>query len=206
MAATQSQTLEPEIPYTVEPHPVTGVYSGKLGMWMFIASEVMLFGGLFSAYVMLRVGAAEWNTEALHHSVYLALVNTVILITSSVSVVMAWANSKMGDLGKSRMWMLATIVLACTFMVIKFFEYSGHIQAGEVPSHSNLFAIYYTITGLHGLHIVGGVVVALYLAFPGSKLFHQNQAWYTNRLETFGLYWHLVDLVWIFLFPTLYLL
>ncbi len=205
MSAT-AETLEPEIPYTVEPHPVTGVYNGKLGMWTFLASEVMLFGGLFSAYVLLRVGAAEWDVTPLHASVLFAAVNTAVLIFSSVAVVMAWAHSKMGEKGKARMWLLITIACAAVFMVIKFFEYSHHIAVGEVPSHSNVFAVYYTVTGLHGLHVLGGIVVAAYLAGPGAKLFDRNQAWYTNRLECFGLYWHFVDLVWIFLFPSLYLL
>ena len=175
-------------------------------MWTFLASEVMLFGGLFSAYVLLRVGAAEWDVTPLHASVLFAAVNTAVLIFSSVAVVMAWAHSKMGEKGKARMWLLITIACAAVFMVIKFFEYSHHIAVGEVPSHSNVFAVYYTVTGLHGLHVLGGIVVAAYLAGPGAKLFDRNQAWYTNRLECFGLYWHFVDLVWIFLFPSLYLL
>ena len=81
-----------------------------------------------------------------------------------------------------------------------------HLHAGETPSHSTFLAIYYTLTGLHGLHIVGGMIVMAYFLGPGAKLWKKNPTWFTNRVENSGLFWHFVDLVWIFLFPTLYLL
>jgi cytochrome c oxidase subunit 3 len=193
-----------EIPYTVEHRPDTGLPNGKLGIWLFLASEVMLFGALFSTYILLRVGAIEWPHGEL--SVKLGAINTVILICSSVTMVVAWAKLKLNDFAKGRLYVLVTVVLAAVFLVNKYFEYSEHLGKGEGPWHSTFFAIYYTLTGLHGLHIVGGIVVMLYLAGPGARLWKRNPEQFANRVEYTGLYWHFVDLVWIFLFPVLYLL
>ncbi len=193
-----------EIPYTVEQRPDTGLANGKLGIWLFLASEVMLFGALFSTYILLRVGALEWPHGEL--SVRLGAINTVILICSSVTMVVAWAKLKLNDFAKGRLYVLVTVVLAAVFLVNKYFEYAEHLGKGEGPWHSTFFAIYFTLTGLHGLHIVGGIVVMLYLAGPGAGLWKKNPEQYANRVEYTGLYWHFVDLVWIFLFPVLYLL
>ena len=193
-----------EIPYTVEPRPDSGLANGKLGIWLFLASEVMLFGALFSTYILLRVGAIEWPHGEL--SVLLGAINTFILIASSVTMVLAWANLKLDNFNKGRLFLIITIVLAAVFLVNKYFEYSEHFAKGEGPWHSTFFAIYFTLTGLHGLHILGGIVVMGYLAGPGAKLWKRNPDQYANRVEYTGLYWHFVDLVWIFLFPVLYLL
>ena len=193
-----------EIPYTVEPRPDSGLANGKLGIWLFLASEVMLFGALFSTYILLRVGAVEWPHGEL--SVKLGAINTVILICSSVKMVMAWASLKLNNFAKGRLYLLITIVLAAVFLVNKYFEYADHLGRGEGPWHSTFLAIYFTLTGLHGLHIIGGIVVMLYLLGPGARLWKTNQEQYVNRIEYTGLYWHFVDLVWIFLFPVLYLL
>jgi heme/copper-type cytochrome/quinol oxidase subunit 3 len=193
-----------EIPYTVEPRPDSGLANGKLGIWLFLASEVMLFGALFSTYILLRVGAIEWPHGEL--SVLLGAINTFILIASSVTMVLAWANLKLDDFKKGRLFLIITIILAAVFLVNKYFEYSEHFAKGEGPWHSTFFAIYFTLTGLHGLHIIGGIVVMGYLAGPGAKLWKRNPDQYANRVEYTGLYWHFVDLVWIFLFPVLYLL
>lgn len=201
------------LPYTVEPHPVTGVYSGKLGTWLFLASEVMLFGALFSAYILLRVGAPEtgraaWPTaEEAGLSWKIGGFNTLILIISSVTMVMAWVSLKMGNFGKARMFLAITVALALTFLVLKFtLEYVPKIQHGHGPDHSVFFGLYFTMTGLHALHIIGGIIVMLYFMFPGAGLWKTNPEYYTNRIECTGLYWHFVDLVWIFLFPVLYLM
>jgi len=193
-----------EIPYTVEPRPDSGLANGKLGIWLFLASEVMLFGALFSTYILLRVGAPEWPHGELN--IKLGAINTVILICSSVTMVMAWASLKMNEFGKHRMYLIATVLLSLAFLVNKYFEYAAHWRAGELPDKSTFLAIYFTLTGLHGLHILGGVVVMLYLLGPGAGLYKRSPAQFTNRVEITGLYWHFVDLVWIFLFPVLYLL
>src|SRR5947207_4711979 len=192
------------IPYTVEARPDTGLPNGKLGIWLFLASEVMLFGALFSTYILLRVGAIEWPHGEL--SVLLGAINTFILIASSVTMVLAWANLKLDDFKWGRIWLIVTMVLAAIFLVNKYFEYAEHFAKGEGPWHSTFFAIYFTLTGLHGLHIVGGMVVMAYFLGPGAKLWKKNPDQFANRIEATGLYWHFVDLVWIFLFPVLYLL
>jgi heme/copper-type cytochrome/quinol oxidase subunit 3 len=192
------------IPYTVELRPDTGLANGKLGIWLFLASEVMLFGALFSTYIILRVGSVEWPQGEL--SVWLGAVNTVILISSSVTMVLAWASLKLKDWAKHRLYLISTFVLAGVFLVNKYFEYAEHLHAGELPSVSTFLAIYYTLTGLHGLHILGGMVVMAYLLGPGARLWKTSPDQFVNRIEYTGLYWHFVDLVWIFLFPVLYLL
>ena len=192
------------IPYTVEARPDTGLTNGKLGIWLFLASEVMLFGALFSSYILLRVGAPEWPHGEL--SIPLGAINTVILISSSVTMVMSWASLKMHDFGKSRLYLLVTFLLAGVFLVNKYFEYASHFNRGELPSHSTFLAIYFTLTGLHGLHIIGGMVVMAYLLGPGAKMYKERPDQFIGRIEYTGLYWHFVDLVWIFLFPVLYLL
>lgn len=192
------------IPYTVEERPDTGLANGKLGIWLFLASEVMLFGALFSTYIILRVGATDWPHGELN--IPLGAINTVILICSSVTMVMAWASLKMHQWGRHRMFLLITVVLALVFLINKYFEYAAHFASGEGPWHNTFLAVYFTMTGLHGLHIIGGVIVMLYFLGPGAKLYQKNPDQFTNRIEYTGLYWHFVDLVWIFLFPVLYLL
>jgi heme/copper-type cytochrome/quinol oxidase subunit 3 len=164
----------------------------------------MLFGALFSTYIILRMGAVEWPHGELN--VWLGMANTFILIGSSVTMVMAWASLKMNEWGKHRLYLLATFVLAAIFLVNKYFEYSAHFAAGEGPWHNTFLAIYFTMTGLHGLHILGGMIVMAYLFGPGARMWKTNPEQFTNRVEYTGLYWHFVDLVWIFLFPVLYLL
>jgi cytochrome c oxidase subunit 3 len=192
------------IPYTVEERSDTGLANGKLGIWLFLASEVMLFGALFSTYIILRVGAIEWPHGELN--IALGAINTVILISSSVTMVMAWASLKMNDWGKHRLYLVLTFVLALVFLINKYFEYSAHLATGEGPWHSTFLAIYFTLTGLHGLHILGGMIVMAYFLGPGARMWKTNPEQFTNRIEYTGLYWHFVDLVWIFLFPVLYLL
>src|SRR6202171_2495419 len=174
------------IPYTVEERPDTGLANGKLGIWLFLASEVMLFGALFSTYILLRTGAEEWPHAEL--SVSLGTINTIILISSSVTMVMAWASLKMNNWGRHRLYLLLTFVLAAIFLVNKYFEYSEHFAKGEGPWHSTFFAIYFTLTGLHGLHILGGMVVMAYFLGPGAKMWKQNPEQFTNRIEYTGLY------------------
>ena len=198
------------IPYMVKPHPVTGIPNGKFAIWLFLASEVMLFGALFSSYVLLRAGAPRWPPEGGLSSeilnVPLATINTMVLITSSITMVLAWASCKLKDIGKFRMWMALTIALSFVFLVIKYFEYSHKFELGHYPSHDNFYAIYFTLTGLHGVHIIGGIMVNTFLLTIGSRMWKTDPEHFTNRVENAGLYWHFVDLVWIFLFPALYLL
>ncbi len=195
-----------EIPYTSAVHPETGLYNAKGGIWLFLASEVMLFGALFTSYILLRVGATEWPHGSAILNVPLATLNTVVLITSSVTMVMSWASLMMKNFGRYRLYMGLTILLGLTFLVVKSFEYGAKFEHGLFPSTSTFLAIYFTMTGLHGLHVIGGIIVNSYLWGPGRKLWKTDPQRFTNRIEVAGLYWHFVDIVWIFLFPVFYLL
>jgi len=195
-----------EIPHNVHPRPDTGLYNAKLGIWLFLASEVMLFGALFSSFILIRTSAPTWPRGWEFLNVPLATANTFILIASSVTVVLAWANLRLGNIKWGRIFIGLTLVCALAFLVNKGFEYSHEFKEHRYPSTSNFLAIYFTMTGLHGLHVLGGVIVFAYLMGPGAKMWKTEPARYTNRIEVCGLYWHFVDLVWIFLFPSLYLM
>lgn len=311
-----------DIPYTVTPRPDTQLWNAKIGIWLFLASEVMLFGGLFSGYVFLRLGAEPgfWPHGLLN--VPVGTMNTAILILSSVTIVMAWASLKMRKYGAYMGYLAATIICGLIFLVVKLaYEYpqkfhhfgiylkdgsraayepylgnehlakkglaprteiSGHLHAVDIerngheekveihspsevtklereegvkilayhmqldevnadpsnpandrphfwhkdftdteavvaakdvlwataftPRHSTYFATYFTITGLHGLHVFGGIVVFAYFFLRGRKMYLAEPERLTNRIEVAGLFWHFVDLVWIFVFPIFYLL
>ena len=198
-----------QIPYTTEERPDTGLNNSKLGIWIFLASEIMLFGGLFSAYVFLRIAAPEgdfayWGSKL---NIPMATINTLVLISSSMTMIMSWASLKMKDFEKYKMYMGLTLLFALIFLVIKYFEYTGKFHHGIYPSSSTFMGIYFTLTGLHMLHIIGGMIVMGYFWLPfGNKMWTTEPERFTNRIEIAGLYWHFVDLVWIFLFPILYLL
>lgn len=264
-----------EIPYTVQPRPDTGLYNAKVGIWLFLASEVMLFGALFSSYILLRVGAPEGFWPHGWLNVPVGTANTLVLITSSITTVMAWASLKMNRFNRFKFYHACTILLAITFVCIKSTEYhdkwihyefdlkngtvaDGHMVENKLqgypgaytgyaiiegrvvtdkkelydvqrehhivhkeirvegpqiqkmdnygPWHNTYTAIYFTLTGLHALHVIGGAIVIAYLWLTGSKMWKTDPERFTNRVEVSGLFWHFVDLVWIFLFPVLYLL
>jgi len=259
-----------DIPYTVHPRPDTGLYNAKVGIWLFLASEVMLFGALFSAYILLRVGAPEGYWPHGWLNVPIGTVNTLVLITSSITTVMAWASCKMNKFERFKFYHACTLVCAMTFVCIKSYEYhdklthyeitladgkiaDGHLVRNDPkednvvisgryvedrkelfdlhahkahhpheeltlpraqikkmdsygPWHNTYTAIYFTLTGLHALHVIGGAIVIGFLWGPGSKMWRTDPERFTNRIEISGLFWHFVDLVWIFLFPVLYLL
>ncbi len=195
-----------DIPYTSDSRPDTGLYNAKLGIWLFLASEVMLFGALFTSYILLRVGAPEWPHGSSILNVPLATLNTVVLISSSITMVMSWASLKMQSFSKYRLYMGLTFLLGVGFLIIKAIEYGAKFEHHLYPSTGTFYAIYFTLTGLHGLHVIGGMIVNGYLWGPGSRMWKTDPERFTNRVEVAGLYWHFVDLVWIFLFPVLYLL
>ncbi len=228
-----------EIPYTVSNRPDTGLWNAKIGIWLFLASEVMLFGALFSAYIFLRIDAAPGTWPHGLLNVPVGTMNTAILIVSSVTVVLAWAALKMRRYRAYWWYMLATITCGVIFLTVKLayewpqkFEHFGayikpdalakyekylgnerRLEKGlepriEITGHLHAyFASYFTITGLHGLHVLGGVIVFTYMWLPVSKkLYQRNPEHLANRVEVSGLFWHFVDLVWIFVFPLFYLL
>jgi len=194
------------IPYTVERRADTGVTNVTMGIWLFLASEVMLFGSLFSAYALLRTGAPSWPDQSAVLNVPLATLNTVILISSSVTMVMAWAGAAGGKISRYRLFMGLTLLGGALFLVVKVIEYSEKFSHGLYPSTNNFLALYFTMTGLHAIHVIAGMVVNAYLIGPGTRMWTRVHLRFTNRIEIAGIYWHFVDVVWIFLFPVLYLL
>lgn len=195
-----------EIPYTTAVRPDTGLTNPKLGIWLFLASEVMLFGSLFSAYALLRSGAPTWPDQSATVSVPLATLNTVILIASSVTMVLAWVSLRQYSVARYRLFMGLTLLGGLLFLAVKGVEYGDKLSHGLLPSTNNFLALYFTLTGLHAIHVIAGMVVNGYLWGPGVRMWHQDPERFTNRVEVAGIYWHFVDLVWIFLFPVLYLL
>src|SRR3954467_8715435 len=161
-----------EIPYTSEARPDTGLFNAKLGIWLFLASEVMLFGALFSSYVLLRTGApaGTWHHGREFLNVPLATLNTIILIASSVTMVMSWASLKLKDLRKYRMYMGLTLLAGVGFLIVKGIEYSAKFHHGYLPKTNTFLAIYFTLTGLHGLHVLGGMILNGYFLGPGTKM------------------------------------
>ena len=195
-----------EIPYTVHERKDTGLYNAKLGVWLFLASEVMLFGSLFTAYIMMRIGSAYWPLGSTILNIPLGATNTIVLIASSVSMVLSWSALKENNWKRHKLMLGLTILCAFIFMGIKSVEYHAKFSHGLFPKVSTYMAIYFTLTGLHALHVIGGVIVLSYFYGPGAKMWKTQPERFINRLEVVGLYWHFVDLVWIFLFPILYLL
>ena len=182
---------------------IPSVYNGKLAMWLFLCSEVMFFAGLLGAYIALRSGDSERfkaGYESLHGHVQLAAFNTVLLITSSLTMALAVLRGQQKKTAQQRMFLLLTALMGILFLILKGVEYSHHIEKHEVPSTDVFFAFYYTLTGLHGFHIVCGIIPMLGLWWYAKD--HDV----SKETEMIGLYWHFVDLVWIFLFPLLYLI
>ena len=188
------------------PDTHSGISNAKLGVWLFLASEIMLFATLFTSYIVLRLGSTSWpwGWDALN--VPLATLNTVILITSSVTIVMAYAKAYDKNKSGFQLWMGLTILLSLAFLVVKGFEYGHEFALGIGPHTSVFYAIYFTTTGLHGIHILGGILVNGGLLYMSSVSKHWENPLFLGRVEGAGLYWHFVDVVWIFLFPALYLL
>ena len=182
----------------------TGVPNGKLGIWLFLASEVMFFTGLMGAYIVLRLSNPQWPGPAGHLSVPMGTLNTLVLISSSVTIVLALAASQRDRMSVARGWLLATILLGSSFLGIKSLEYAAKFTHHIVPSTNVFWSCYFVLTGFHALHVVGGIVLNVWVL---SRTFNAR-AWseQSHRLELAGLYWHFVDIVWIFLFPLLYLL
>lgn len=191
--------------------------SAKLGMWIFLLTEILLFGGLFCAYAIFRA----WYPEMFYNAhkaldVRMGTINTIVLITSSVTVALAIRSLQLNRSKPAVFYLLATIAFAATFMVIKYFEYSHKFHLGQLPGKfytftgiegTNphvFFSIYFMMTGLHGLHVLIGMGVLTWV-LKRTINGEFSSAYYTP-VENAGLYWHLVDMIWIYLFPLLYLI
>lgn len=188
------------------PRPCTGLNNATLGMWLFLASEVMLFGGLFSAYVILRIGAAEWPAARTILSFPIGLANTGVLLTSSFTMWMAGRSLRQKDVEQYWLFMGLTVLLALAFLFIKAFEWGDKIEQGLVPSTSTFLALYFTLTGVHALHVVGGLCANAYLLASGIGMWAREPDRLTTRVTMAGLYWQFVNFVWICIFTILYIL
>lgn len=191
--------------------------TAKLGMWVFLLTEILLFGGLFVAYAIFRSTHTEMFYNAHKHlDVTLGTINTIVLITSSVTIAVAIRCMRLGMKKQTLILLGTTVILAGIFLVIKYFEYSHKFHLGQLPGKfytytgiagSNphiFFSIYFAMTGLHGIHVFVGMIVISVMMFRTSKGRFSPE--YYTPLELTGLYWHLVDMIWIYLFPLLYLI
>lgn len=190
--------------------------AAKQGMWIFLVTEVLMFGGLFVAYVIFRGLYPHMFTEA-HHmlDVKMGTINTIVLITSSLTMVLAVSATQRGRRDQALLLLATTFLLACCFLVVKYFEYSHKFHDGLLPgayfTNEELkdprapifFSLYFVMTGLHGLHVLIGMGLMIWLFIRTlRKDFTPN---FYTPVELVGFYWHFVDLVWIFLFPLMYL-
>jgi len=177
----------------------TGVPTGRLAVWWLLASEIFIFGGLITCFVLFKLNGTPGFEDASLTSVTAGAINTFVLLTSSLSVVLAHAAIEKGDQNKSFTYIWYTIGFGLVFLVIKTYEYTGKILHGHTITDNLFWSFYYTMTGLHALHVIGGMVIMALISFDIRKG-HNFQ-----RVELVGIYWHFVDLVWIFLFPLLYI-
>jgi cytochrome c oxidase subunit III len=187
----------------------------RMGMWLFLFTELLLFGGLFLVYAVYRHEYVEqFRVAAMALNTTVGALNTIILLTSSLTVALSIAALQKGNKSLSLMLLVMTNILAFAFMINKYFEWMEKIHHGIYPGSEVLlnlpdgqilfYGLYYIMTGLHGLHVIIGLVflsIVMVFIMTGSV----NKDSYV-KLENAGLYWHLVDLIWIFLFPLFYLI
>jgi cytochrome c oxidase subunit 3 len=191
--------------------------AAKQGMWLFLVTEVLMFGGLFVAYGIFR-GLYPEMFHAAHQFlvVKMGAINTVVLITSSLTMVLAVTSTQRGQRDRAILFLVFTFLLACCFLVVKYFEYTHKFHDGLLPggfftNHELkeytkaplFFSLYFLMTGLHGIHVLIGMgLIAWMLKRTAQREFSPH---FYTPVELVGFYWHFVDLIWIFLFPLLYL-
>ncbi len=176
-----------------------GLTTGKLAIWWLLSSEIVIFGGLLGAYVMHRLGHPEWAYQSAHTNVIAGTINTFILLTSSLFAVLAHSAAEQGDGKKAAKMLGLTFLGGVGFLCVKSVEWYNEISHGYTITASTFWSFYYTAAGIHGLHVIIGMTIMALIAkdaYQGRDL---------HRVELIGLYWHFVDLVWIFLFPLLYI-
>jgi cytochrome c oxidase subunit 3 len=191
--------------------------ASKIGMWLFLATEILLFGGLFVGFGLMQGKFPDAFFAAHHHlDKNLGFLNTVVLLVSSYTMVMAVHSAKTNKRKPTMVYLLITLACAAMFLVVKYFEYEHKFHEGllpgrfyhhhgdTVPNQFVFFSFYFMMTGLHGIHILGGMAAIIWMYFK-TKAGDFSKNYYTP-IDLVGLYWHLVDLIWIYLFPLLYLI
>ena len=177
----------------------TGIATGKLAVWWILGSEIVIFGGLLVAYILQRLLYDHWAEEAAYTNTILGTINTFVLLTSSLFIVLAHHAAEHGDGQKSFRYIWLTIGGALTFLGIKSIEWTMEISHGFTITKSVFWSFYYTAAGLHALHVIAGAIIMGIISADVLK--NRN----LHRVELIGIYWHFVDIVWIFLFPLLYI-
>ncbi len=173
--------------------------TGRLAVWWIIASEIVIFGGLLASYIMHRLAHPEWANAAIHTNTWAGAFNTFVLLTSSLAAVKAHEAAVNGDGVLAAKRLVYTIFGGGVFLVVKGFEWTHEIELGYTITANTFWSFYYTAAGLHAAHVIAGMVLMGYVAkdaYRGLEL---------HRVELIGIYWHFVDVVWIFLFPLLYI-
>ena len=176
-----------------------GMPTGRLAIWWVIASEVVIFGGLLASYIMHRLAHDAWTVQAAHTNMWIGAFNTLVLLTSSLSAVLAHKAAEEGDGARAAKLLVATIGGGLLFLCVKAFEWTTEITAGYTLQSSTFWSFYYTAAGLHASHVIAGVIILAFVASTARKNLE------LHRVELIGLYWHFVDVIWIFLFPLLYI-
>ena len=189
--------------HAAEPPSATGIPHDKMGMWVFLCSEVMFFTGLIGAYIVLRFASPTWPAPGETLNIWLTALNTFILICSSVTMVKALQSVREGDQRKLKLFLSMTLLFGAIFLSIQFYEYRHLLHAGFNPHVSLFGSVFYTTTGFHGFHVFCGVVCMAFVT--GKALLGKYTTEHHQGVETIGLYWHFVDLVWIILFTIIYL-
>jgi cytochrome c oxidase subunit 3 len=197
--------------------------AAKLGMWLFLGQELLFFSGLFVSYLVFRLWFPQaWSVCSHELDWQMGTLNTLVLLFSSLTAVLAVRSAQLGKRGEVSAYILITIACACIFLVVKYFEYAHKFEAGLLPghyfapvaghTHSNVFppgsaaffSVYFMATGVHGLHVIIGIGVLFWIWLRNQRGEFTTEFW--TPVDLVALYWHLVDLIWIYLFPFLYLI
>jgi len=177
----------------------TGIVTGKLAMWWVLGSEIVIFGGLLACYLMMRLMYDSWSDAASHTNTVAGAINTFILLTSSLFAVLAHNAAERGKGPLAALYLLLTIGGGLNFLVVKAIEWTNEIKHGYTITTNTFWSFYYTACGLHAMHVIAGMTAMGIVAVGALRGKH------LPRVEYVGLYWHFVDIVWIFLFPLIYI-
>ncbi len=190
-------------------------HAARLGMWLFLSTEVLLFTALFAAYSVYRyLFGADFAEASRHLQIWIGLVNTLILVTSSFTVALGLDRATKGDGKGTRTFFFVSVLFGLLFLFFKYVEYAHHFHTGELPGRfyagdlegpgiPMFFVLYFMITGLHGIHVIAGITVLAIIGVRAGR--GEYSPGYHVPVELAGLYWHLVDIIWIFVFPLIYL-
>ncbi|MFQ5788504.1 MAG: heme-copper oxidase subunit III [Thermodesulfobacteriota bacterium] len=190
-------------PQSVIGQSVVGIPSAKLGMWIFLAGEILIFSGFIITCVLFRLTYPEWYQFAENTNILIGSINTFVLLTGSLTIALAFKMADKGDVRTVSLFMLITIIAGLIFLGLKAVEYSGEIEHGFTPLSGPFWAFYFSLTGFHALHVLTGTIintVVLIVITIRKKLSTPP-----SMVENAGLFFHFVDIVWLFLFPLFYL-